>query len=212
MKYPSVKFALSGGLVILAVLVFVLIGSCGKGKSASSLLAPQESVRGSPSVETETRKLPSLDEVLAQLDALEKPGEADPKAWVSVKAKLRRLLVEKYRQGKSVSKYVPGYDPEDPNHTSASKDYVKPRNLQWVADCNYTYGKLVWTYVNDGDYDQNSIVSISDLTPLAVHYGHTVGTDDYDEMIDEDDEPAPPPPTYNGDGIVDIDDDEPHNL
>jgi len=39
MKNVSLKLALSGGLVILAVLVFLLIGSCGKGKSASSFLA-----------------------------------------------------------------------------------------------------------------------------------------------------------------------------
>jgi len=147
--------------------------------------------------------------VLAELDALDRPPEADPKAWVSMKAKLRRLLVEKYQQGRSVSKYVPGYDPEDPNHTSASKDYVKPRNLQWVKDSNYTYGKLMWAYVNDGDYNEDGVVNVTDLTPLAVHLDQQVPPDlnpndlifPIQELIDEDGK------YLDGDSVVDYDDD-----
>ena len=32
-------------------------------------------------------------------------------------------------------------------------------------------GKLSWYYANPGDYDQNGLVGISDLTPLGVHFG-----------------------------------------
>ena len=51
----------------------------------------------------------------------------------------------------------------------------------------YDPGDLTWRYVNDGDYNQDGIVTVGDITPLAIHYGHIVGTDDYDEVIDEDD-------------------------
>ena len=187
MKYPSVKLALSGGLVILAVLVLLLIGSCGKGKSTSTLLAPQESVRGSPSVETEGRKLPSLEEVLANLDALEKPAEADRRVWMAIKGDLREWLLENYQNARGVRKYDPdppeGARPYPPTH-----DYVKPRDLKWSH--SGTYGKLVWTYVNDGDYNQDGTVNVSDITPLAAYYDQHVYQDNtIQELIDEDDEP-----------------------
>lgn len=32
-------------------------------------------------------------------------------------------------------------------------------------------GKLTWLYYNRGDYDQNGLVNLSDMTPLAAHFG-----------------------------------------
>ena len=32
-------------------------------------------------------------------------------------------------------------------------------------------GTLSWRYYNSGDYDQNGLVNLADLTPIAVHYG-----------------------------------------
>ncbi|MCD6282618.1 hypothetical protein J7J84_03295 [bacterium] len=82
-----------------------------------------------------------------------------------MKEKLRALLTAKYANGKSTSKYR-GY---------SSKDYVKPRNLHWEKDDDpYSpspYGKLEWTYVNDGDYTQDGFVAIADITPLAQNFG-----------------------------------------
>ncbi|MCD6283480.1 hypothetical protein J7J84_07800, partial [bacterium] len=115
-----------------------------------------------------------------------------------MKEKLRALLTAKYANGKSTSKYR-GY---------SSKDYVKPRNLHWEKDDDsYSpspYGKLVWTYVNDGDYTQNGVVAISDITPLAVHVilegqGRQVdGENTILELIDEDGKED------DGDGYVDF--------
>ncbi len=45
---------------------------------------------------------------------------------------------------------------------------------------------LHWPYRNVGDYDQNGTVGITDITPIAVHYGHTTGTDPLDIVIDGD--------------------------
>ncbi len=43
-----------------------------------------------------------------------------------------------------------------------------------------------WNYRNIGDYDQSGTVGITDITPIAMHYGHTVGTDPLDAVIDGD--------------------------
>ena len=85
-----------------------------------------------------------------------------------MKTKLRELLTARYGDGKGTSKWLPDGRLV---REHASKDYVKPRNLHWEKDNHpynpSAYGKLVWTYVNDGDYDQNGAVKIADITPLA---------------------------------------------
>jgi hypothetical protein len=43
------------------------------------------------------------------------------------------------------------------------------------APCVFTVGSdsLMWYYANQGDYDQNGLVILSDLTPIAVHFRET---------------------------------------
>lgn len=43
----------------------------------------------------------------------------------------------------------------------------------------YEYGQwlLRWGYENDGDYNQDGVVTISDITPLAIHFAETVDED-----------------------------------
>lgn len=43
---------------------------------------------------------------------------------------------------------------------------------------------LSWREKNTGDYDNNGEVAIADITPIAVHYLHTVGTDYLDAYLD----------------------------
>jgi len=52
---------------------------------------------------------------------------------------------------------------------------------------------LTWRYRNQGDYDQNGTVSISDITPIAVHFGES--SDSSNEWIDG-----------GGNGAIDISD------
>jgi outer membrane protein assembly factor BamB len=47
---------------------------------------------------------------------------------------------------------------------------------------------LAWRYRNSGDYDQNGAVGISDITPIAMHYGENAGADN--EWIDGSDDGA----------------------
>lgn len=42
-------------------------------------------------------------------------------------------------------------------------------------------GVLSWTYVNTGDYNQDGEVNVSDITPIALYYGSTVGDADWVE-------------------------------
>ncbi|MCB1216379.1 hypothetical protein KDL44_03250 [bacterium] len=44
---------------------------------------------------------------------------------------------------------------------------AEPLAFRW----NSSSDSATWFYINPGDYDQNGIVGISDLTPLAVHFG-----------------------------------------
>src|SRR5690606_32585953 len=39
--------------------------------------------------------------------------------------------------------------------------------------------RLHWTYYNNGDYDQNGIVTIGDITPVGLHFGKTQSSSDW---------------------------------
>ncbi len=54
---------------------------------------------------------------------------------------------------------------------SGDNDRVLDLSLADHYDTTYT---LTWSYRNLGDYDQNGTVGISDITPLAIHYGEDV--------------------------------------
>jgi len=175
--------------VLLIMLALALLASCGAGGStpwpARGDVATTSS--GHP------HYVQDLATALAELDALECPEGADPEVFAQIREDMRRMLVNKY-SGKQVSDYNPTHE------------HVKVRGFDW--DPGGTYGKLVWIYVNDGDYNQDSTVNVSDITPLAAHYDEEVtGDNTIQELIDEDDEDPngqdPPPPIYDGDGLVD---------
>ena len=193
MKKVDVKIVFSGIIACLVLLMLVFAGSCGKSKASS----PSSHVElASMSVKSvlSRRNIPPLEELLAELDALDKPPEVDGELWASLKADMRECLLETFGGGKRVSKYL-----GDP-----TSDYVKPRDLKWEKREDdpeeETFGKLVWRYANDGDYEQDGIVYIEDFTPFAMHYGEYVGDEANTilELIDEDDDPED-----NGDGMVD---------
>ena len=41
------------------------------------------------------------------------------------------------------------------------------------------FGEIGWSYRNQGDYDLNGVVSISDLTPIGIHFGKRFGDSDW---------------------------------
>ncbi len=42
------------------------------------------------------------------------------------------------------------------------------------ARCGLDNGNLVWYYYNSGDYDQNGVVAVQDLTPIGINFGKDV--------------------------------------
>jgi|GEM_PF-1184228 len=195
MKCLNMKLVVSGVFICLAAFLVAFSGSCGKSKNGLPSVTVEPTIKSGRSV-WERRKIPPLEELLAELDALEKPPEVDGALWTGLKAEMREWLLETFGNSKEVSRY-PG-DDREPYEYLGTTDYVKARDLCWESEGNY--GKLVWRYVNDGDYNQDSQVSIADITPLAIYYGQQVGDEvnTIRELIDEDDDDT------NDDGILDV--------
>jgi len=147
----------------LAVLVFVLLPSCGKKKSATANISVNPTQSHSQRAVSRP-EVPPLDELLEQLRELQKPPQVEPQLWCSLKSALRERLIARFGNGKGVSSY--------PYQAPKTHDYVKARDLVWEP--GGTYGKLKWYYVNDGDYDQGSQVAIEDITRLAMHMDERV--------------------------------------
>ena len=99
-----------------------------------------------------------LDDVLSDLESLTLPREVDPALFELLKDELARGL-----QRKGVAKIV-ALPPEG--------------ELNKVCDLALDDGGdsyvLSWRYRNLGDYDQNGTVGISDITPIAMHFGEEV--------------------------------------
>lgn len=95
---------------------------------------------------------------LAELKSMQCPQGCDAQAWAQMKATLQQTI-EQRLAGKQVS--APP--------TSAS---AKPRIL-----LNPEGPYLSWYFENPGDYNQDGVVSVSDLTPLGVNLGTSVGND-----------------------------------
>lgn len=115
--------------------------------------------------------------VQAQLDALETPDGVDAQLFAQLKDAFARAMGQ---QGKSAS--IP---PTGAANAPASPGFV---------DLGGGDFQLVWFYRNIGDYDQSGTVGVTDITPLAVHFGHN-GVDGIDSIIDRDN---------NGVGISDV--------
>jgi PKD repeat protein len=99
----------------------------------------------------------SFSDAWAELDALACPEGVDGKLWEELKAALKEAL------GKTAATPPTG----DINRVAdlAMEDH---------NDGSYTF---TWHYRNLGDYDQDGKVSISDITPIAQHFGETYDTE-----------------------------------
>ena len=113
--------------------------------------------------------------MLAEIDAYEPPPEVDRAIFERMRANMREAIVSRW-QSKTAS-YLDDLD-----------GYNKVNDLKRSSwQCNPV--KLKWSYRNGGDYDENGVVSISDISPLAAHYGEDVGDEvnTIRELINEDD-------------------------
>jgi PKD repeat protein len=105
---------------------------------------------------------------LVQLDAMPCPTGVSAETWAALTDALREALAKQGQvprakgQGKATSALA-----LEPPHGDAAASV-----LVYSAD-----GALLnWGYFSPGDYDQNGEVGLSDLVPLAVHFGESTGT------------------------------------
>ena len=62
-------------------------------------------------------------------------------------------------------------------------DSNKPTDLTIIETGTPGTYQLMWHEMHVGDYDNNGTVNISDITPIAMHYGHPGTQDEVDELI-----------------------------
>jgi hypothetical protein len=138
---------------LLALVLLATLMSCGhSGHSTNSL-------RYTP------RQDATLENALAELDALKTPPGVDAAVFTQLKASLRAALVERFnREGKITAKA-----PQGGVNIVNDLDYGQNGAMEW---------ELTWTYKNVGDYNQDGIVNVADLTPIAIKFNMQATTPD----------------------------------
>lgn len=142
------------GLIAFALLMGLSL-SCGKPRTSSL-------------ARWHTSSSNSLSSVLEELAEMSPPKGADPAVFQQLKNELAQLL-----QAKSTSKITSKPPTGDANKASG---------LALTAIGGGTL-RLEWGYYNLGDYGQNGTVDISDISPIAMHFGETGTPGDATSLI-----------------------------
>jgi len=129
--------------------------------------------------------------VFLELEALKTPEGVEETLFAQLKQALTLALAERAGGTRSSGPYRYTYSPPIGAGSVVSDLAVVEENGDY---------RLVWSYRNPGDYNQDGTAKIDDLTVLAVHFGHGMDADGnwpdpLDEVVDG-----------NGDGVVDIKD------
>jgi len=145
------------GIVTLLLVIVLLAAftSCGRHKSKTSVQPGINTAIPLAGIQTET----TLAQALADLDAYPVPEGVNPSLFQELKDELARQLSEKMA-GRIVSTPPTG-------DANVVDDLV-------LIDYGSEVYSLSWHYRNSGDYDQDGTVGISDITPIAMHYGEAV--------------------------------------
>ena len=171
----NVRLICIAALTVLAVLPSVSCGERKAGRQAITTSTPQVTV------ETGSKQPQQLSDVLADLEALPTPEGVDAAIFQRLKDRLREELVERF--GEKGVCMAPAE--EEPRNEIHDLHYIGEEPGEVV---NNRVKGMQWRYRNLGDYTQDGIVAIDDITPLAIHYGESVPDDDtIRELIDEDD-------------------------
>jgi hypothetical protein len=146
MKY---RLIVRGMLTALVLAAFVAaISACSHKRTFASL-------QGATS--TQPREI-SLTDALTELNALPVPDGVKPEVFKQLKDALNKALRAK---GTSKISCTPPTNP-----VSAIPDLA-------LADHGDGTMDLTWSHYNVGDYNQDGVVSVADITPLAMHFSET---------------------------------------
>ena len=156
------------------ILVLCMLAACGGHSSSQSrsLLpaSPSSAAHGNDPYQQALVSLPA--DIRAEVDALVPPKGCNSALFIALKKSFVQAIASSFARGaKAVCTPPTGDNNKAAGLTveNVSGDYI-----------------LSWNYRNIGDYDQGGTVSIPDITPIAMHFGHTVGTDPLDTVIDGD--------------------------
>lgn len=139
-------------LAFLVLLLLLTLHAC--SSSSSSLL---NNPVGSAQLQAIT-----VGDAIAELEVMETPSGVTPELFSQLKEELIRQLKAK-GAGKATCTPPLGV-------SNMVSDLASSEN----EDGRYTF---TWSYMNQGDYDQNGTVGVSDITPIALHYGETAATE-----------------------------------
>ncbi len=139
----------------------------------------------------------TLQDALAELDALVKPESVDAKVWEELKDALKEALMvegrgliprrnspESGRRGVKRPPFSPDSEIQIPEPGWSARRALKivstpplgaanrVNDLTATRETNGDF-TLSWHYRNLGDYNQDGVVGVSDITPLAMHYNET---------------------------------------
>ncbi|MCB1217251.1 PKD domain-containing protein [bacterium] len=152
------------GIIAGTIAAGMLLSLMGCGSTTPSAQVPGPDSR-------QTARVMSLDEALAEVDALSTPEGVDPQRFQLLQDELARVLREQGSQ-----RFVS----EAPqSQGSAVNDLMITHNPDGSAD-------LAWTYRNQGDGDLNSEVNIADLTPIGIHLGKSGASPDWNKARNTD--------------------------
>ncbi len=146
--------------IVVAMVIIAFSASCGGsggGKGPASTAPVVERLSG------------ELADVISELNDLQPPPQVDADIFETLKSELAQAL-----SSRSASKFA---------STPPTGDDNVVDDLE-IASQDGTQISLTWSYRNVGDYNQDGVVSIQDITPLAEHFFHQVGDDPFDGIID----------------------------
>jgi len=135
-------------------LLAIGLSSCSMGSTLSSTGAgayPPPSAAAGLSTLT-------LEQALTQLDALPAPADANPQTYEQLKGATRATLLGSGKQRWTAAA---------PSGQGSQVDDLRIYTGEAGA------AQAIWSYRNQGDYDQNSEANIADLTPIATYFSRT---------------------------------------
>ncbi len=191
MRIRGILYGITVALVILAI-AFVLSTCGGAHRVAPPLQSGGQAIQVADEV--------SLDEALDELDAYPCPEGVDEALWGELKKALGEALQEtgsgelQFATPSGVSR-PGGRESDRAISTPPTGEDNRVDDVDLIDNLDGTF-TLTWHYKNAGDYDQNGSVGISDITPIAMHYGETYEPEDMNclaAVIDG-----------SGNGVVDI--------
>jgi hypothetical protein len=137
------------------VLICLCLLGCGGSKG---------SVTGLPRADAPVAAPRTQAEALAQLDALPLPDGVDAATFAELKSALRAMLEQ--------------MPPARFTSTPPTGPANKIMDLTTGIDDDGNEG-IQWNYLNVGDYDLNSEVNISDITPIGQHFHKNTNSPDW---------------------------------